>query len=166
MALAATVDTLTGTFGLNVYDADWTLTPPHIAGYNLPDTMQFAIGEIPDTVRTANFVYSPELGVEGEGPVGLPAVFVLSQNHPNPFNPATVIEYDVPRNARVTVAVYNLLGQEVKTLVDEYQNPGYYTVTWNGKNENGSEVPCGVYFYRLSVNDGQWAETRRMVLLK
>ncbi len=164
IALAATVDTMTGTFGVDVFDANWTLTPPSIDGYSLPDTMQFAIGEIPDTSRTANFSYSPVLDVDGDGPEGLPGDFRLNQNRPNPFNPTTLIEYDVPRSAPVTVAVYNLLGQHVKTLVDEVKGAGTHTVEWNGTDGSGHAVASGIYLYRLNA-DG-FTQTKKMLLMK
>jgi hypothetical protein len=93
----------------------------------------------------------------------------LLQNYPNPFNPITGIQYSVfsdQTSLNVTLKIYNILGQEVRTLLDEPQGPGCYNVDWNGRNERGNEVPGGVYFYSLSVNSGQWSETKRMVLLK
>lgn len=110
--------------------------------------------------------------------VQLPAEHRLLQNYPNPFNPTTDIRYqisDVRYNKqgeagkmtpRTTLKVYNILGQEIRALVDEPQGPGCYSIVWDGRNERGNEVPGGVYFYTLSVNSGQWSETRRMVLLK
>ncbi|MFQ6092080.1 MAG: choice-of-anchor D domain-containing protein [bacterium] len=104
-----------------------------------------------------------------------PPTYSLSQNYPNPFNPATTIHYALPdarrkrQDARqesffVFLKIYNLLGQEVKTLVDEEQEPGYYTVTWDGRDSSGREVPSGIYFYRLKA--GNYSSTKRMVLLK
>ena len=112
-----------------------------------------------------------------------PAVFSLSQNYPNPFNPTTTISFTIPMGAGrtterpplTTLRIFNLLGQEVRTLVDEVQEAGSYTVTWDGRNGSGQEVPSGIYFYRLTVKGlidtglsrtGQVSETRRMVLMK
>ncbi|UCE18220.1 MAG: DUF362 domain-containing protein [Gemmatimonadota bacterium] len=93
-----------------------------------------------------------------------PQKYRLAQNYPNPFNPSTDIRYQIPDGrdpVRTTLKIYNILGQEVKVLVDEVQEPGHHAVTWDA-----SDVSSGVYFYRLSVNDGQWSETKRMVLMK
>jgi flagellar hook assembly protein FlgD len=90
--------------------------------------------------------------------------FRLEQNYPNPFNPSTQIEYELPASTEVTLKIYNLLGQEVKTLVTEIQGKGVYTVEWNGTNHNGLEVAGGIYFYRL-ISD-TFVQTRKMILLK
>ena len=96
----------------------------------------------------------------------LPTRFALHQNYPNPFNPSTSISYFVGAEAatRVSLRIYNVAGQLVKTLVDEDQSPGEHQVIWDGKNEQGDEVASGVYFYRLNVSD--FSDSRRMVLLK
>ncbi|UCE18264.1 MAG: choice-of-anchor D domain-containing protein [Gemmatimonadota bacterium] len=98
-----------------------------------------------------------------------PKKFALEQNYPNPFNPSTDIRYQIADSGlpvHTTMKIYNILGQEVKTLLDKHQKPGYYTVSWDGRDERGHEVPCGVYFYRLSIDSGRWSETKRMLLLK
>jgi len=90
----------------------------------------------------------------------------LHQNHPNPFNPETMIRYSVEGEeaVQVGVKVYNVVGQLVKTLVDEVRSPGEYEVIWNGRNESDDQVASGVYFYKLRVSD--FVETRKMVLLR
>jgi hypothetical protein len=82
---------------------------------------------------------------------GIPLTFGLLQNYPNPFNPLTVIRYQLPVSSRVTLKIYNILGQEVKTLVDQIQDAGYQSVEWNGINNIGTQLTSGVYFYRLSA---------------
>ena len=97
----------------------------------------------------------------------IPDQFLLSQNFPNPFNPITTIQYSVVSELslpHVTLKIYNSLGQEIRTLVNELQNPGHYTVTWDGEDALGNSAPSGVYFYRLSV--GEFTATKRMVLMK
>ena len=101
----------------------------------------------------------------------LPTSFALEQNYPNPFNPITTIHFTLPdarRNTQdtrhTTLKIFNLLGQEVTVLLDEEKEPGYYTVTWDGRNEDGNNVPSGVYFYRLEA--GSFVQTRRMLLLR
>jgi hypothetical protein len=94
----------------------------------------------------------------------VPTTYALSQNYPNPFNPTTNIKYQLAEDSRVTLAVYNLLGQKVKTLVDSEQEAGYYTVRWDGTNDMGSKVSSGIYIYR--VQSGNFVSTMKMNLLK
>jgi hypothetical protein len=90
--------------------------------------------------------------------------FELSQNHPNPFNTQTVIDYFLPRSAYVRLAVYDLPGRKVKVLVEVHQSRGGKTVHWDGRDQRGDEVATGTYFYRLELGD--FAETRKMILVK
>lgn len=89
---------------------------------------------------------------------------VLEQNAPNPFNPSTTIRYDLSRHARVTLAVYDVRGKRVRTLVDADEAPGQHQVDWDAHDSAGRRVASGVYFYRLHA--GGEVQTRRMVLLK
>jgi hypothetical protein len=93
-------------------------------------------------------------------PLTLPARFALEQNYPNPFNPSTQIAYALPQSAKVSLRVYNLLGQEVARLVDGVQPAGQHVAPWNAGN-----LGSGMYFYRLTVDDHPVA-TRKMVLVK
>ena len=88
----------------------------------------------------------------------------LLQNCPNPFNPQTEISYSLPQDSHVKLTIYNVLGQEVKVLVDEYQTAGTRRVAWDGCNEGGSKVASGIYLYRLEA--GKTVQTRKMSLLK
>ncbi|GAB4363454.1 MAG: hypothetical protein Kow0042_01390 [Calditrichia bacterium] len=88
----------------------------------------------------------------------------MQQNYPNPFNPRTVIKYGIPQAERVEVAIYNTLGQKVKTLVSGHQEAGYYTVVWDATNDSGSKVSSGIYFY--AVNAGKHRAIKKMILLK
>ncbi len=92
-------------------------------------------------------------------PKNLPRVFALEQNYPNPFNPVTRIEYQVPKTAVVTIKVYNVLGQEVSTLVNTVKTAGYYQATFGGP-----QYATGIYFYRMSA--GSFVSTKKMVYLK
>ena len=98
----------------------------------------------------------------------LPAQFSLSFNYPNPFNPTTKIKYTVgtsqARSAVVSLRIYNILGQLVRTLVDEPKHPGTYEVRWDGRDQNGNEVASGIYFYKLQAGD--FSQTKKMVLVK
>ncbi|MFQ6002738.1 MAG: FlgD immunoglobulin-like domain containing protein [Candidatus Zixiibacteriota bacterium] len=96
-----------------------------------------------------------------------PKNYALYQNYPNPFNPSTDIGYEVPdlgSPIRTTLKIYNILGQEVWTLVDEVREPGYYTVTWDGRDERGQAAPTGIYFYELLAPN--FTSVRKMLLLR
>jgi hypothetical protein len=89
----------------------------------------------------------------------------LGQNYPNPFNPTTTIRYSIAEAGHVSLRVYNVAGQLVRTLVDEHQAPGRVRpVTWDGRNSAGQSVSSGVYFYKLTT--AGFTKTRKMVLLK
>ncbi|MFA6457461.1 MAG: T9SS type A sorting domain-containing protein, partial [Bacteroidota bacterium] len=88
-----------------------------------------------------------------------PLNFALHQNYPNPFNPSTTIEYQLPSTALTTLTVYDILGKEVKILLNTIQAPGTYAIQWDAGN-----LPSGIYFYRLSA--GGRAETKKLLFLK
>ena len=94
----------------------------------------------------------------------LPSDITLYPNYPNPFNPFTNIPYEIKNNSYVKVLITNVRGTYVRTLIDEYQSSGKYSVPWNGKEDSGNPVPSGVYFYTISV-DGYF-ETNKMILIK
>ena len=94
----------------------------------------------------------------------LPETFTLYQNYPNPFNPTTTIRFEVPTPSQVTLRIYNLMGQEVRTLTRDWFPIGSHQLMWNGKDQRGISVSAGVYIYRLLSQDFQ--KTRKMVLLK
>lgn len=94
----------------------------------------------------------------------LPEQFSLSQNWPNPFNPATKITYSLPISSYVQLSILNILGQRVKTLVSSVQPPGRYEVAWDGTDDTGSHASSGVYFYRLKT--GEFQDTKKMILIK
>ncbi|MFC2075688.1 FG-GAP-like repeat-containing protein [candidate division KSB1 bacterium] len=100
---------------------------------------------------------------ENQGPA--PKISLLSQNQPNPFvMTSTTIQYQLSRPGRVTIRIYNILGQEVMTLVDEDKPVGKYTIRWNATDKDRRRVASGLYFYRLETAD--YSETRRMVYLR
>lgn len=94
----------------------------------------------------------------------LPLKFFLAQNYPNPFNPHTTIKYDLPNDAKVRLQIFNLLGEEVRTLVSEKQKSGHHKISWDGRNDRGKNLSSGVYFLRLEA-DGSVC-TKQMLLLK
>ncbi|MBT3606036.1 MAG: T9SS type A sorting domain-containing protein, partial [Candidatus Latescibacteria bacterium] len=94
----------------------------------------------------------------------IPTEFALEHNFPNPFNPETTLRYAIPDAGQVTLSIYNVLGQEVVRLVDAEQMPGFYAISWNGKNALGRTVASGVYLYRIQA--GGFNQTHKMLLLK
>jgi len=96
--------------------------------------------------------------------VKLPAEFNLSQNYPNPFNPSTTINFSLPQKQMVKLIVYDILGKEVKTLVNGEKDAGSYNVQWNGTNNNGVNVSTGIYIYRITA--GSFIQEKKMILMK
>jgi hypothetical protein len=106
----------------------------------------------------------------------LPQEYKLEQNFPNPFNPSTNIKYQIARHGGsstsfVTLKVYDILGREVATLVNEIQKPGVYEIKFPDNSLTNNQIPSGIYFYRIEVIDplgrtGNYSETKRMILLK
>lgn len=95
---------------------------------------------------------------------GLPRTYALGQNYPNPFNPATQIRYQLPNQSKVTLIIYNLLGQQVKTLINMTLPAGYYVASWDGKDDRGLTAASGVYFYRIQA--GSFIKTKKMLFMK
>ena len=103
--------------------------------------------------------------VDGGGPAGnLPGGFSLAPNYPNPFNAETIIGYGLPREERVELAVYNVLGQRVRTLVDGIRPAGQHRARWDGAGQDGRPLASGLYFCRMSA--GGFTDTRKMILLR
>lgn len=99
-----------------------------------------------------------------EPTAGVPEGIQLAQNYPNPFNPSTTISYTLNEPAQVSLKVYNMLGAEIATLVNEQQSAGQKTVSWNALNSSGSTLPSGLYIYQLKA--GKQVLTKKMTLIK
>ena len=95
---------------------------------------------------------------------GIPTVYKVHQNHPNPFNPTTKLRYDLPEASHVRIMIYDLMGREIRTLVDMDQKAGYRSIQWNAANDLGQPVSAGMYLYMIQAGD--FRQTRKMVLLK
>jgi plastocyanin len=107
---------------------------------------------------TAAISVASPTGVDDQAP-SIPDKFEVSQNYPNPFNARTAIEYALPQDSHVRLVIYNLLGQNIESLVDQSQTAGIHQVIWNA-----ADVPTGVYFYRIEAGD--FTQTRKMLLAK
>ena len=104
------------------------------------------------------FYYDQSVGIDEFDEI-LPNDFSLSQNYPNPFNAVTIIKYELPLQSHITIEIFDLLGRRVNSLQDGILPAGYHQATWNA-----DDLPSGMYFYRIQA--GEFAETRKMILLK
>ncbi len=145
-----------------------TLISVDLSDWVIPDTIQWRVIATDSETYTNswenwNFIYSPTVGVEDmrkiTGKTG------LSDNYPNPFSQSTVIGYQLPVTGKVVLKVYNMKGQEIRTLVNEKQAAGNYSVIWDGTNISGNFMNSGIYFFRLCV-DGDIKSVRKCLLLK
>lgn len=110
---------------------------------------------------SGTFEYSPEIEVDVDF---TPSNFELSQNYPNPFNPSTTIQFQLPEASDVSIVIFDMLGQKVKSLFSENVQAGSYSVDWNGINDYGIKMSSGSYIYRMTAGD--FVDTKEMILLK
>jgi len=103
-------------------------------------------------------------GVRNGGDSPLPKKFNLQQNYPNPFNASTLISYELPRTGEVILTIYNVLGKKVRIYQPGRQSAGSYSIIWEGRNQEGSPVGSGIYFYRLKAGD--FNQVRKMTFIK
>ena len=127
------------------------------------DNARFEIAQ--GVVFDADQLQNPVVSLGALDVQSTPTEFALHQNFPNPFNPQTNIPYDLAESGDVVLRIYNLLGQEVRTLVRERRQAGRYTVQWSGMDDRGVSVSSGIYFYQVSVA-GKFQDARRLTLLK
>jgi WD40 repeat protein len=104
------------------------------------------------------------VGVESDFYSGLPDKITLGQNYPNPFNPSTKIRFGMPNAGWAKIEIFDMLGRKVRTLADKVFDAGFYTVTWDGRADNGEEISSGAYLYRLETNEAR--VTRKMLMLR
>jgi immune inhibitor A len=133
---------------------DYAGSPTFVAVQNISNSL---------SVMTCDFLVSPA-SVDDDLSESRPKDYQLQKNYPNPFNPHTNFEYSLPREGRVKIEIFNVLGERIRTLVDERQKPGTYRVKWNGVDDAGNLAPTGIYFYRLRADEFEHAE--KMLLLK
>ena len=116
-------------------------------------------GDVSDTPIEMTISFG--LGVEV---ASIPELFALHQNFPNPFNPTTQIQYDLPEEQNVTIAIYDVTGRSIRALMNLKQNAGYHSIQWDAKNDVGEIVAGGMYIYTIQAGD--FRATKKMVLLK
>ena len=121
-----------------------------------------------DTLEADNAPFS--FIIDGENALStyleqlIPAQYALHQNYPNPFNPITSLRYDLPENSMVTITIYDMLGREVRTIMNEVQDAGYKSIIWNATNDYGQTVSAGIYLYQIKTE--RFVQTKKMILLK
>ena len=94
----------------------------------------------------------------------IPEQYALHQNYPNPFNPTTILRYDLPEDIQVRIMIYDIMGREVRTLMNVNQTAGYHSISWDAKNDIGEGVSAGMYIYMIQA--GEFMQTKKMILLK
>jgi len=157
------VDPGNGTDGFHIIEG----SPAAGTGLNFFQPLLDYYGNTIDTSSVNIGTYQgvlAELDTKGTENNQLPFSYALHQNYPNPFNPATIIHYDLPEKSYVNIIIYDMLGRQVKTLINQIQTAGYKSVIWDATNDNGTLVSAGVYLYQNRAGD--FVQTRKMVLLK
>ena len=160
----------TGVIGLMPIYHDDPTTPDIDEGANPGDSITIFLNdyEIPtkivwtfngDIINISTIITS-----SSENLKVLPNIYKLCQNFPNPFNPVTTINYQIPEASNIELKIYNARGQEIKTLVSKYQQAGYYQVRWYGADSKGSQVSTGVYIYKIMA--GNFSKTMKMLMIK
>jgi len=133
-------------------------------GFKLKGTNSVMNVEMLNADVVVNNVFSAANSAAGITLKAVPVTYALNQNFPNPFNPTTTIEYSIPTSGHVSLVVYNVAGQKVRTLVNDSQSASFYKVVWDGKNDNGMTVGTGMYFYKLV--SGNYSKIVKMTLMK
>ncbi len=154
-----------GWFLLHAYGDDKTTS--HVDGAVPGEELTFEVngmaagvsGNIRWTEQESN-----EVTVFAAGSNPVPTSYALLQNYPNPFNPSTTIQFRLPKVSEVNLTVYNVLGQQVRSLVADVREAGTHTIEWDGRDDNGSTVQSGMYFYRIQMPN--FTDSRKMTLLK
>ena len=146
----------------NLIDIDPLFCDPDSGDYSLAENSP-CIGTGEDGTNMGAFGVGCEAILSTDKDV-IPLQYILHQNYPNPFNPVTTLRYDLPENGLVNITIYDMLGREVKTLINQTQDAGYRSVIWNATNDYGKPVSAGIYLYQIQA--GEYMQTKKMVLLK
>lgn len=149
--------------------AFWAIDPLALSYYDPIDTSSsyhYALSDVGNPLGPTFEWFGPrtQVDIDDSKADQFPSTFKLHSNFPNPFNPVTTIEYELPVKIDLTLRIFNMLGQEVATLVDVTREAGVHSVLWSGKDQDGHAVPSGVYFYTLRSD--QFVSTQKMILLK
>lgn len=135
-----------------------------VGGSDVADFVQNGTAAMTKWVSMGNTMDILVVGIEDELAGNLPTTFDIQQNYPNPFNPSTTIKYQLPQSSDVRLEIFNVLGQQVRTLVKERVEAGYHSVVWDGRDNVGTQVSSGVYIYRFTAGD--FVKSGKMILMK
>jgi hypothetical protein len=139
-----------------------SFTPPSAGNY--AGQLEFVSNDpVHDTLRVYVWGYG-ELVTGISEVLGVPKTFAVSPNYPNPFNPTTSIKYQLPQSSDVRLVIYNVLGQRVRTLLNNQIEAGYHEVVWDGLNDYGNQLGSGIYIYRFEAGD--YSRVQKMIMMK
>ncbi len=141
---------------------DYKTNFPLFVGFGGGGSDSYLNGYI-DELRIENYEYVTDIK-DNDNLSGIPEKYDLAQNYPNPFNPKTTIKYQLAKPGNVNLIIYNVLGEQVRVLLNSKQCAGSHSVTWDGKDGFGKVLPSGIYFYRIQA--GNYSAIRKMILLK
>ncbi len=131
--------------------------------FELAETVTFSPGDSVGTYENpVTLSYTFITAIEDESKI--PETFQLSQNYPNPFNPETNINFSLPKQGRVRLVIYDILGRAIKTLADGTYAAGTHSLKWNGRTNTGQQAASGAYIYRIVTKD--FAGSKKMLFLK
>ncbi|NQS98264.1 MAG: T9SS type A sorting domain-containing protein [candidate division Zixibacteria bacterium] len=155
---------------LEIYISRLSLVQPSVSGSGELAKATFIIGDEAEGIFDIGYEFRDSRGesidkgrfIFAEG--GLPEAFRLCQNYPNPFNPETIIEFELPYSTEVRLKVFNINGQLVCSLINDYLEAGYHRIEWDGGNQDGQALSSGIYFYRIKA--GGYSAVKKMILLK
>jgi len=156
VASGSNVDGNEGVFATLYFNVSNDFTDATVIQIN---NLRWNEGEVVENAAEMTLSYALGIGEEL-----LPDVYALHQNYPNPFNPITTLRYDLPEQSMVNIIIYDLLGRQIRTLINQTQDAGFKSVIWNATNDHGKPVSAGVYLYKIQA--GEFVQTRKMVLLK
>ena len=158
------IDIVTGNIVFEKNDAAYYYSYPMFADVNNDGLLDCIVVRY-DYPSFSSYVYEIySTGVSGVNGENQPVSFDLKQNHPNPFNPSTTIEFYLEESQNVTLTVYDILGSKVKTLVNGYKESGSHEIIWDGTNDSGIRQSTGVYLYRFK--SGNMSSVKKMMFLK
>jgi len=154
-------------FGVNAEDNESGFGLNHIENIDVSSpTVVSQFGSInPNRYNAWNFDRGQPGNLAVEELAGIPEVFALSNNYPNPFNPTTSIEFNIPLASEISLTIYNVMGQEVAKVHNGFAQPGAYKAVWNGRDNFGEKAPSGIYFYELKA-ENHFHKVKKMTLLK
>ncbi|MFZ5979702.1 MAG: T9SS type A sorting domain-containing protein [Candidatus Zixiibacteriota bacterium] len=151
--------------GSGIVDADGSFTV-EVPTLDISDTITTMVTD--ESGNSSAFSLNMARGVftevDSDADDALPTAYSLAQNYPNPFNPETRIEFSIPNNSDIKLTIFNMLGQNVKVLLEESRSAGTHTVSWDGTDQNGENVASGIYLYRLETE--KFTTTKKMLLLR